>query len=47
VREEHRCALDRHMVPVIWAIESGLAVTDETSGGSRTREPRRLTLMER
>jgi len=47
VREEHRCALDRHMVPVVGAIESGLAATEETSRGLRTREPQRLTLMER
>ena len=32
-REEHRCALDRHMVPIIWAIESGLAVADESRHG--------------
>ena len=26
-REEHRCALDRHLVPIIWAVESFLAAT--------------------
>jgi hypothetical protein len=26
-REEHRCALARHRVPIIWAVESFLAAT--------------------
>ena len=30
-REEHRCALDRHQVPIIWAIESFLAATGAPS----------------
>jgi hypothetical protein len=47
VREELRCALDRHMVPVVWAIESGLAATEETTRESQARAPQRLTVMER
>ena len=30
-REEHRCALDRHRVPIIWAVESFLAATGAPS----------------
>lgn len=44
LREEQRCALDRHVVPIIWAVESGLAVSEE-SGGWRRAE-RRLTVLQ-
>ena len=39
-REEGRCALDRHMVPIIWAIESYSAATASPATTSQIPERR-------